>query len=151
LSPGERSLSRSSLAWDPGGKRLAAVGFWPTPTIWEAATGKELVRFSGDTKSGIAGYAVAWSPDGMSLVSSQFSGTITIWDAVKGAERLTLKVADRPGFVPVCWAPHDARVASGGGGTVKVWDSATGKELLALKDHSADVRVLAWSPDGGRL
>ena len=50
----------------------------------------------------------------------------------------------------MAFSPDGTTLASGGyAGAVKLWDVATRREIGTLTGHTADVRSVAFSPDGG--
>ncbi|MCI0463948.1 MAG: serine/threonine-protein kinase, partial [Gemmataceae bacterium] len=85
-----------SVAFSPGGKRLASAGVdWtvagkrsPILKVWDAQTGQELVSLKGHTNQVLS---VAFSPDGKRLASGSSDKTVKVWDAQTGQELLALK------------------------------------------------------------
>src|SRR5439155_12653254 len=67
----------TGIAWSPDGKMLATAGQDRTISLWDAETGKELVRGRCDA----AVRCVAFSPDGTLLASGGGDGTVKLWDA----------------------------------------------------------------------
>ena len=55
-----------SVAWSPDGKRLATGSEDQTATMWDAATGKEVLTLRGHSHFV---RSVAWSPDGQRLAT----------------------------------------------------------------------------------
>ncbi len=137
-----------SLAWSPGGRRVAGAGADGVLHLWDPETGQ--------LHAGLQGHAgpvrgVAWSPDGKTLVSGGEDRTLRFWDLASGKQvRL---VEGLPGPVTgVAWSPDGLRIASGSGprGEVQVRDAAgTLQETLA--GRPGPVRGLAWAPDGKSL
>ena len=135
-----------SIAFSPGGKRLASGGLDRTIKLWDTATGKELLTLRGHSHDV---HSVAFSPDGKRLASGSRDKTIKLWDTVTGEELLTLK-GHTEGVSSVAFSPDSKRLASGSNDRTIIWDAATGKELLMLKG-SDWVASVAFSPDGKRL
>jgi len=134
-----------SLAWSPDGKRLAWGEYDNWARVWEADTGRELLKL------GHAGWVnqVAWSPDGKRLATASEAQRVTVWDATTGKETLSLR-GHRGGVNSVAWSPDGARLVSAGAdGTVKIWDTVGKQDDLAIDRAGAD--WLAWSPKGDRV
>lgn len=53
--------------------------------------------------------------------------------------------------VPGQWSPNGTLVASAQDHDVTIWDAETRKSLGRLQGHRADVRAVAWRPDGQQL
>ena len=70
-----------SIAWHPGGDRLASASGDRSVRVWDPQTGKLMLSFS-DLSSTME--TVAWSPDGKTLAAGSEDGTIIIYDAVPG-------------------------------------------------------------------
>jgi WD40 repeat protein/serine/threonine protein kinase/Flp pilus assembly protein TadD len=147
------SDSVHSLAWSPGGQRLAATLTNDTIQIWYFRNGQVPSAFT------LTGHLdqtnwVAWSPDGLALASASRDHTIRVWDILEGSSRLVLK--GHTGSVwSVAWAAEGRRLASvSRDGTVKVWDGLrptgvyhiTSCDQVPPRDNS-----VAWSPDSTRL
>jgi WD40 repeat protein len=66
------------LACTADGQRLASAGMDGTITLWDAATGQEVMTLRGH---GAAVTAVTFGPDGNRLVSGSMDGDARIWDA----------------------------------------------------------------------
>jgi WD40 repeat protein len=104
---------------------------------------------------------VAWAPDGKTLVSAGLDHTVRLWRMPEGKEirRLELgsgaascmalspdgRVLATAGTARSLY-PEDRITAPGGG--VRLWDLDTGKELRRLGSAEADVRSIAFAPDG---
>src|SRR5207302_180888 len=78
-----------SVAFSPAGRRIAAGAGNNNSTVWDAATGKELLSLPGHTDAVLC---VRFSPDGKRLASGGAGrdATVRVWDAETGKELLTL-------------------------------------------------------------
>jgi WD40 repeat protein len=144
-----------SVVFSPDGTRLATSGNDTTVRVWDATTGKELLRvIHKDLVPLRMVYKVVFSPDGSRLASACEGGTARVWDSTTGKELLRI----RHGIVllgtvmyGVAFSPDGTRVAtSGNDNTARVWDSTTGKELARVR-HESNVNSVVFSPDGTRL
>jgi WD40 repeat protein len=114
------SVGHPGVAWSPRGERLAAGNAIGEITVWNAETGRELLRADGHTT---AITTIAWSPDGRRLATGSEDCTVKIWDSGTGTELLTLRGHDN-GIYSVAWSPDGRRLATGDHrGLVKVWEA----------------------------
>src|SRR5262249_49340301 len=133
----------AGLYWSPDGRQLASACGDDLVRIWDPATGHEAVRIACKARS------VAWSPDGTRIATGGEVGQgIRIWDAHRG----------RPGGPDLeqsghnralSWSPDGQRLAAVAG-DLRVWDTVRGEPVLRV-DHVAELRSVAFSPDGTRL
>jgi WD40 repeat protein len=68
------------LAFSPDGRLLAHAGPGTALKVWDAATGRELVKYAGQS---VLIDGLAFAPDGSSFASGGSDGTALVWD-VKG-------------------------------------------------------------------
>jgi WD40 repeat protein/serine/threonine protein kinase/Flp pilus assembly protein TadD len=147
------------VAFHPDGRRVASAGGSNPPSnsidncsirIWDAATGKELLRLEGH-KSQVRW--VTFSPDGRWLASSgHYDGTVRLWDSETGQALRTLDTGT--GGAGALAFSSDSRALAAAtqyGGSVKVWNAGDGSERLTLRGHIGSVWGVAFSPDGRRL
>lgn len=130
--------------WDPAGSRIVAALDNRTPGIWDAGSGKLLIRLEGHTDTV---NAAAWSPDGLRLVTASNDLTAKIWDATSKLTR-ELKLSRK--IQEAHWSPDGRRIALVAEDGLFMWTpKATQPESqLILR---GGVRAVSWSPDGSRL
>jgi WD40 repeat protein len=106
----------------------------------------------------------AFSDDGQLLAAGDAWGKVRLWDLATGKDRLTLDACTDTDSCLLAWRSlaitHDNRLLATGGGLpgnhdlpeyeIVVWDLASGKPLATFKS-AADVRSVAFSPDGSLL
>jgi WD40 repeat protein len=157
---GPHRLPVTDLAFDPDGRRLAAVSATPEvapddrgprphgeATVWDIARGRLLLSLA--TANDVP-LAVSLSPDGTRLAAASFDDAVIVCDTASGDKLLTLR--GHAGLVhSVAFSPDGTRLASAGAdGTVRIWDSGSGQEVCTLSGHEGAVYAVAWSPDGSR-
>ena len=134
-------------AWSPDGKRLLTTAGNDeqgakdtTARIWDGATGKELLVFSGHTKSVTIG---DWSPNGKRVATFSNDGKVKIWDSSTGDELLALTV---PVFYggSAFWSPDGQHLAIAALETLisvwRVWQST--EELVDYTKECCVIRQL---------
>jgi WD40 repeat protein/serine/threonine protein kinase/tetratricopeptide (TPR) repeat protein len=147
------------VAYHPDGRRVASAG-GDDPTsnsrgdcsirIWDAVTGKELLRLEGHETQ------VRWvtfSPDGRWLASSgHYDGKVRLWDSETGQPLRTFDTGTGGAGV-LAFSPDGRALATATqyGGSVKVWNADDGSERVTLRGHSGSVWGVAFSPDGRRI
>jgi len=122
---GPNPYQRGAVAFSADGKLLASAHDPGQMYIWDAATGKEKLRWK--TTRSLIVHTLAFSPDGNTLVSSAHdSSGVQWWDVATGKEITRPQV--------------------GHGGWVKaIGFSRDGKDLFSL---SSVGDFLSWSKDG---
>ncbi|MFL5655043.1 MAG: hypothetical protein ACJ8CB_12820 [Ktedonobacteraceae bacterium] len=149
-----------AIAWSPEGLRLASGGVGTAVHVWDAATGQDIIGYTGHSGLLPDVWALAWSPDGKRIASAcsaiSTDKTIHIWNATTGAK--ILHYESKYGLLPnfsvssLAWAPQGDRIASTcGDKTIRLWDAATGKPISTFKTSSDWIYTIAWSPDGRYL
>ena len=141
----------SSVAIDPAGKLLAAVGDDHLVRLFDLQTGKLLHRlaFHCDWVK-----AAAFRPDGRVLATAGADRRIRLWDMATVAAGRGPR--DLPGQLPavhtLAYNP-DGRILAVAGFGDKVWvfDADQGQPLRELAAPGGDIRAIAFSPDGTRM
>jgi WD40 repeat protein len=147
----------------PDGRRLAGIirdGEAERLVVWEAETGKELLR------ADVQGSQPIYSPDGKRLSVAQ-EGATGIYDAETGKRLALLRESEEWASLPT-WGPAGRRLLTVPrpyfvapyetfSGVVKVWDlgdPAGAPPAVAFRTFAGQrgaVRALAFSPDGSLL
>jgi WD40 repeat protein len=148
------------IAWSPDGQKIAAGGqLHHALMIWDANTGA-LLRKLDREYGGIS--AVAWSRDGKYVAAGRWFTAaarghiaIHVWDGETGKT-----VHSLPGPNPIGqgandvarralrFSPDGRLLAAGHRGTVAVYDVRSGHLLSAYREHVANGKAVALSPDG---
>jgi WD40 repeat protein len=137
-----------SLAYSPDGRRLASAAWDGTVVVWEASTGRELMRASAkDPAKGLD--SVAFSPDGKWLVAP-FDKVLQVLDAETLRPRYRSQREEQPVTLAVP-SPDGALLATVTYPDELVLRAAdTGVVRLRLRED-ASIPALAWSPEGKTL
>ena len=138
----------ASVAFSPGGRRLASGSKDCTVRVWDIESGAEkacLRKHEDEVTS------VAFSPDGRRLASGSHDRMVRVWDGESEAEVACLR-GHEGGVTSVAFSPDGRRLASGSyDQTVRVWDTESGAEVACLQGQEGAVTSVAFSPDGRRL
>jgi WD40 repeat protein len=146
----------ATLAWSPGGTRIASGSSDQTVQVWDATSGTHPLIYRGQATNI---NAVAWSPRRTHQRIASASGNsffggehdVQVWDAVTGTHLFTYTGHTMP-VRAVAWSPDGSRITSGSEDkTVQIFDSSNGNGILSYLGHTALISSLAWSPDGKRI
>jgi WD40 repeat protein/TPR repeat protein len=135
-------------SFSPDGRRIVTALNDNTARVWDATSGRELLRLTGHTDHP---WSAVFSPDGKRIATGSSDNTARVWDAVTGRE--LLRIAAHTGRVTSATFSPDGRriVTASGDGTAGIWDAATGRELLRLRGHTDRVTAAVYSPDGRQI
>ncbi|NTW55180.1 MAG: NACHT domain-containing protein, partial [Chlorobaculum sp.] len=122
-----------ACAFDHDGKRILTAGSDRTARLWDALSGKEILRFEGH--SGRI-YACAFDHDGKRILTAGDDSTARLWDALSGKE--ILRFEGHSGSISACAFDHDGKriLTAGDDSTARLWDALSGKEILRFEGHS---------------
>jgi WD40 repeat protein len=131
----------TDVAFSPDSKRLVAVTERdPIARVYDADSGKELLRLSHDAKVSKA----VFSLDGRLLLTSAEDKSASVWDAVTGRQ---LQRFTSDSQVNAVAASSDGVVAIANNTSAQLWNAQTGRKLLSL-DFPKSVSAVAFSPSG---
>ncbi len=116
-------------------------------TIWNASSGKEVVRIE---RPRVYISAAHFSPDAKLVASASYDKTARIWDANTGKQ--TQIFAGHTSCVNQVRFSPDGKwvVTASSDKTARIWDVATGKEIRAFT-HPGNVEDVHFSADSRRL
>lgn len=141
----------NALALSPQGKTLATASEDGTLRLWDAATGRELRRFTEQDRV----RSLAFTPDGTILASVGGPGNhaVRLWEVTTGK---LLRKLESPGhwFGRVAVSPDGKMVAaSADRHRIVLWETGTGRLLHTLdgREQSNFPGPIAFSPDGQTL
>jgi WD40 repeat protein len=142
-----RQRFASCAAFTPDGRSIAVGGGIGVVRLWQAETGREMHKLTGDQG---AVSAVAFSPDGKGMFTAGGSGKLHLWDATNGEEIRAFIGHDREVLALTLSGDGKTLASTGADGTLRVWEVETGKESLEIVlPHATD--ALALSSDGKTL
>jgi WD40 repeat protein/energy-coupling factor transporter ATP-binding protein EcfA2 len=127
-------------------QKIASGSDDKTVKIWKP-DGTVAQTLTGHT-AGVLG--VAFSNDAQTLATASWDGTIKLWQVDLKTDKYVLKKtlnSNSGGVWKVAISPSGEIVSTGRDGTLKIWDK-NGQLLQALTGHQAEIRSVAFSPDG---
>ncbi|MFI7598308.1 TIR domain-containing protein [Actinoplanes sp. NPDC049681] len=133
----------SHAAWEPSGRRLAAVDFEGCIGLWDMERGTRL-SFKRVHDSSV--YVVGWAPDGTALITGCEDGSVAILDPESLSVRYRLVGHSRYVY-DLAVSPGSGYVASGSQDSdVRVWDLHSGRQVAILEGHTGSILSVAFSP-----
>ncbi len=138
-----------TLAFSPDSKLLAAGYPDGSVWIWDASTGKKVLKFQSSTNSI---WSLSFDPTSESLAVADGDGKIHIHNATNGKLVLTMLGRHNAGPKGVIYTPNGKQlISSAQDGKAKLWDAVTGDELYTLHGHSKAIDSMALHPSGAWL
>ncbi len=149
---GERQQMRFSphgelatASFSPDGTRVVTASWDMTARVWDAATGRDLLKLSGHKGAVNSAF---FSPDGRLVLTASDDGTAVTWDAGSGARHVTL--ADHGGSVRRARFSGDGTliVTACEDAVARIWSARDGSLVNELKGHAYGIAEASFSADG---
>jgi WD40 repeat protein len=133
------------VALSPDGKVFATRKGNSLISVWELATGKELIQFQARHKS----VSHLWfTPDGKGLVTAGAEPVLDLWDAATGEHRQRLD-GTGPSIQALAFAPSGRFLATKAmDRPLRIWGLASGKELRQFDLPAGGASAMTFSSDG---
>jgi WD40 repeat protein len=135
------------LAYAPDGLTLA-VADGDGVTLWALENRTQVAHFGiGDPENHVT--SAGFSPDGRFVFSGHLNGAIKIWDIQSRVAAMTLSWPNRVVLAAAFSSKGDLMVL--GGDDLRVLNTDTWREAATLRGHQAQIRSVAFAPDGDLL
>jgi WD40 repeat protein len=140
------------VAFSADGRLVAVHAMNTAIYVLETATGKLVHRLGPEPGPEYVDFAnLAFSPDGKHLATwTDLDHDIHLWDLKSGKKWCSIPDKQHHSAVFFAWSP-DGRTLAVGGRKIQVWELATHKVRCEFTGHQAEIRALAFSPDGRLL
>jgi WD40 repeat protein len=137
-----------SVAYSPDGQYLATGHSNGIISLWQVATGRELLNCIGHTGRV---YSVAFSPSGQLLASGSDDQSVRLWNVENGACLKTM-IGHSGAVGTVTFSLSGQVLASGSEDkTIRLWDIPHGACLRILQEHTNHVWSVAFNETGELL
>ncbi len=140
-----------SAKFSPDGTRIVTASFDKTAVVWDAATGRMLVRLAGHTGEVTS---AEYSPDGTRILTGSYDKTARVWDPTTGETLMILK-GHSNAVTRAHFSADSLRIITvlTGEKTARVWDAHSGNGLVTLAgEQEPGIWMMAqFSPDGSRI
>jgi|GEM_PF-1458688 len=132
-----------SAAFSGDGKWLVTGSRDNTARVWEVATGKLLLLLSANSGSV---ETVAFSPDGSRVLTG--ANTARLWSITED-DQPQQTISALAGVATFALSPDGKTILAGDvDGNSSLWDLGTGQLLHNFPKSDADIKSVAFSPDG---
>ncbi|MGO9946804.1 MAG: hypothetical protein ACLPWG_08170, partial [Steroidobacteraceae bacterium] len=134
--------------FSPDGRHVITASDDKTAIVWDAATGREMLKLSGHKERVLN---AAFSPDGRRIVTTSTDKTTRIWNAADGRQVMMLS-GHADVVESAAYSPDGTRIVTASDDkTARIWDAGSGRQIMVLSGHSDVVGCAAFSPDGRRI
>ena len=139
----------TDISYAPNGKTFVTSSINRTASIWDVATGKEILKLVGhETRVNCATY----SSDGDLIVTGANDGTIRIWDAKLAKETMQFRIMATDQIYDCLFSPDNQSIlVTGSDGKAHLLKLDNGHERLLFTDSAGSVDAIAFSPDGHHI
>ncbi|HQR09341.1 MAG TPA: hypothetical protein PLN21_21145 [Gemmatales bacterium] len=150
VMPSRKLISGKASIWTVAshGNRILTVSADQSAVLWDAESGKELVRFTEHKSPVTAG---AFRPDGNEVATGGGDAVIRLWDPATGKTNTTL--TGHTGVITsLAYSPDGKKLYSASADkTVRIWNISEKKALHTMEQHRSVVTSLAVNLDGSLL
>jgi WD40 repeat protein len=125
---------------------MIVTGSWDnTARVWNAATGQQIIVFSGH-RNGLN--AVTFSPDGSRAASASWDRTARVFDVRSGTELFALS-GHNDAVYGIAFSPDGSLLATVSWDmTLRLWEADHGTQLAALTGHGDGLNGVTFTSDG---